>query len=516
MRFKKIMLAFILSFSILIVSACQNNKIEDTYDGIEITFNVGESKTKVAPIRVEVGEKIEAPLTNPILENHIFIGWYYENKPYIFNKMPEESIELSAKFQDLNGVYHQRSTLPQLYINLSENLPLSSVEREDYVKAQITLQSDNQEHLVLAQSAEFRGRGHGSWTDSGPKKGYRVKFSNKISMMGEQSSKHWVLLAGTNFNDETLFKAVTAFNMARDVMSYIEYTTSTNWVELYVNQEYRGVYMVMEHVRVDKERVNIKSEFGILDTGYLIELDAYAREDGPEGIYYFNIEGVRHPFAVKSPDPEDYLDEGLTEEQFRDQINYIKNYTQQVFSAALSKDLDTFKEVADINSFIDMYLLHELFKNTDTGWSSFYMFKKPGGKLYAGPAWDFDASAGASRGESNPEGFYVSDTVRYHSDYTASELYISLMEIPEFRQLAYARWQELSPKIKTFVHKLISDQFLEANKFAFGRNFQFWAFDEYYGGSTILTERENKWVSDSKKLRDWLLIRINWLDNASW
>lgn len=273
--------------------------------------------------------------------------------------------------------------------------------------------------------------------------------------------------------------------------------------------------MVMEHVRVAKERVNIESKHGIIDTGYLIELDAYASEDGPEGIYWFTIPGVKHPFAVKSPDPDDYLDEGVTEVEFREQVNFIKNYTEQVFNAALGKDLNAFRQLADINSFIDMYLLHEIFKNTDTGWSSFYMYKKPGGKLFAGPAWDFDATAGSSRGETSPIGWYVSDTVRQHSDYTASELFISLMEIPEFRQMTRSRWLEISEPSRVFLNNLISDEKLEENQFAFGRNFQLWAHDESYGGSKDLLVRQQKWIDDTKKLRTWLLTRFDWLDEES-
>ena len=143
------------------------------------------------------------------------------------------------------------------------------------------------------------------------------------------------------------------------------------------------------------------------------------------------------------------------------------------------------------------------------------MYKKPGGKLFAGPAWDFDATAGSSRGETSPTGWYVSDTVRQHSDYTASELFISLMEIPEFRQMTRSRWLEISEPSRVFLNNLISDEKLEENQFAFGRNFQFWAHDESYGGSKDLLVRQQKWIDDTKKLRTWLLTRFDWLDEES-
>lgn len=479
-------------------------------ESLFIKFNVGLSSDTIEPLLYSEGMSISAPKIVPKREGYFFKNWFYQGKPYIFDSMPAQSLELEAQYQEVTSEFQTVSTLPKMYIDLENNLPLDRVNREDYNNSSITIFSNNTEHELTSVAAEFRGRGHGSWTDSGDKRGYRIKFFSKQSMFGEAKSKHWVLLAGANFNDETLFKAPSAFTMANEVFSHIEYTTSSNWVELYVNGDYRGVYMVMEHIRVDKDRVNVKAEYGILDTGYLIELDAYAHEEGPEGIYYFKVPGIKYPFVVKGPDPDDYLDKGLTEAQFRDQVNYIKDYTTSVFNAALNKDLNAFMEKADINSFIDMYLLHELYKNTDTGWSSFYMYKKPGGKLYAGPAWDFDASAGASRGDSSTEGFYVSDKVSELSPHTASELYINLMQIEEFRNLAKARFQALTPTIKSFINDFISDEFIEEHTFAFGRNFAFWGRNGYSHPQSI-EQAQIKWIEKTHGLKNWLLNRTDWL-----
>ena len=65
-----------------------------------------------------------------------------------------------------------------------------------------------------ALSAEFKGRGHGSWTNSGPKRGYRIKFYDKHPVFGNEDSRHWVLLAGANFYDTTMLRAMTTYNMS--------------------------------------------------------------------------------------------------------------------------------------------------------------------------------------------------------------------------------------------------------------------------------------------------------------
>ena len=76
------------------------------------------------------------------------------------------------------------------------------------------------------------------------------------------------MLACTNFGDDTMLHNFTAFNLAGEVFDDIEYTTNAVWIDVYVNGEYRGVYVLCEHVRVGKGRVDIKSEYGVLDTGF--------------------------------------------------------------------------------------------------------------------------------------------------------------------------------------------------------------------------------------------------------
>lgn len=480
-----------------------------------ISFDTGESTVSIEPIFANEGEEITAPNVVPTREGYIFTGWFYKGKPYIFDTMPNHSIRLEARYESLDSGLYSMSTLPKMFINLENNYPLEKVDRENYIKSSITIHGVTDEDMLVAISSEFRGRGHGSWTDSGPKKGYRLKFFSKQSLFGEAKSKHWVLLAGANFYDPTLAKNAAAFNMARNVFSNIEYTTSSHWLELYINGEYRGVYLLVEHVKVEKNRIDIESKYGVLDTGYLIEYDVYAPEDGPEGLAYFRVNGFKYPFAIKEPDPEDYLAEGITESEFRSQVQFIKNYTTTTLQAALNKDLNTFMQYADINSFIDMYLLHELFKNTDTGWSSFYMYKKPGGKLYAGAAWDFDASAGKNRGDTSPTGFFVADTVQQSSPHTASELYISLMKIPEFKALVASRWKQISSDAKAFINHFLSDEFIETHQFAFGRNYSHWSNKgPDYGNYPTLDYAMNQWGIDVKALRSWLITRSEWFDDV--
>lgn len=409
------------------------------------------------------------------------------------------TIQMYPKFDRREVV---ATSLPTMFIDLyDENgntYALSKVNREEYVSSKISITNTDVEYQIDSKTAEFKGRGNGSWFCD--KKGYRLKFDKKISLFGRAKNKNWVLNACANFDDRTMYRNYLAYNMASSIFDGIEYTTKATWIDVYVNGLYQGVYVLCEHVRVDEGRVDIESEYGVDDTGFLIEYDAYAT--GVEGVDYFRINGVRNPFTIHSPDPADYASKGnITTEEFMSQVEFIQNYVQSVYSAALSKDFETFSSLVDIDSFVDMYILHELFKNTDTGHSSFYLYKKPSGKLYAGPAWDFDGTTTAARGSPSPEGIYVAG-----ESVAANELFVALYSTAGFRSLVDARWQVLSDSIQEFIDENMNDSVYEENKFAMARNLALWK-------KLSMKDAEKLWLNEVDVLKNWFDARISYLNN---
>ena len=463
-----------------------------------ISFDPGVDNLNVESIIQVAGSEI----TKPEIEHQGYYlkSWKLNGSVYDFDTMPEEDITLSAEWIELTN-------LPAMLIDLSDSdgnvVELSSITKDAYVKSVISIVNTDEQYELNNIASQFKGRGNGSWEEE--KKGYKIKFDKKQSLFGNEANKHWVIIACANFDDITMCRNYLAYSLGRDIFDGIEYTTSTQWIDVYVNGEYRGVYLLCEHVRVDKGRVDISSKYGELDTGYLIEYDAYAT--GQPELDYFYIEGLNYSFTLHSPDPEEYA-EKVTEEQYRAQVAYIKDYVSRVYVAALTQDYATFSELVDIDSFVDMYILHEYCKNTDTGWSSFYLYKKKGGKLYAGPAWDFDGSMNGARGDSSPEGIYVAGSIMEHSDFTASQLFIALYQNENFLQAVKERWQVLSPLIEQFVNEQLNDEMYELNKAAMGKNFVMWK------GKTQ-QQAEEDWVNDVKELKAWLIARINWL-NTEW
>ena len=461
---------------------------------------------------VEVaGTQIEAPL-NPTYPEYKFLSWQHDGHDYDFTTMPDTDIVLYAHWLEL-------SNLPALFVNLyHENgsiIPIEQITRETYVHSIISLENTAPEFQLSQVTAEFKGRGMGSWIDSGDKKGYRIKFEERQSILGAASSRHWVILAGANFDDITMYRNKLAFDMSNEVFSHIEYASSAEWVDVYFNGNYHGVYLIAEHVRVSENRVNIVSEYGVLDTGYLIEYDSYA--SGINGVDYFRVDGLRYPFTMTSPSPNDYLENGLTIDDYKAQVAYIRNIVQNMATAAMTKNFEAFATYADVNSFVDMYILHELFKNIDTGYSSFYLYRHAGGKLFAGPPWDFDATLGSSpsRGNGGPTGIYVAQSVQAFSSRTASELLISLYATPGYKQAVIQRWKEISPNIASYVNQVFTDEMVQTYRFAMGRNYVRWPSPQGYGAPISQATAEQNWANNISILKKWLLDRVTWL-NGEW
>jgi uncharacterized repeat protein (TIGR02543 family) len=456
-----------------------------------------------------VGAPIASPAA-PQYPEYQFVSWQINGVDYDFSEMPENDITLVAQWIPL-------SNLPAFFIDmfdwLNNPVEIEQVNREDYVRSTISLVNTATEFQMDEIEAFFKGRGNGSWIDAGDKKGYRIKFVEKQAVFGNPESKHWVLLACANFDDITMYRNKLAYNMADEIFTNLEYVTTAQWVDVYFNGEYHGVYLLAEQIRVDDDRVDIESEYGMLDTGYLIEYDAYAT--GVQGVDYFRVSGLKYPFTMKSPDPAEYLENGYDIEQYKEQVRYIQALVKTMVDAALSKDFATFEQSADVNSFVDMYILHELFKNIDTGYSSFYIYRNPGGKLFAGPPWDFDATCGSSpnRGNGSPNGIYVGLSVQAFSSRTANELLINLYATPAFKELVKNRWNVIAPSIQDFIMQTLSDDMVETYRYAMGRNFVRWPSPFGYG--TVLSQElsESNWDSNIGILKKWMLDRITWLNN---
>lgn len=278
-----------------------------------------------------------------------------------------------------------------LTVILSENIPSVFISTEsgnmDAIKADknikepgrmaCILPNGNNELNVDFDYIKARGRSSFSTTE---KKSYRVKFDKEVKLLDLNISDE-ILFIGNSF-DSSKMRNYIAYEIAKKTGA--PYTVNTEYVDLYLNGEYAGNYLVTDKMK-DGERLGLS-----MGEGYLLEMNALKREDDEgEDNNYFLFNGDATMDIVY---PEQVDDKTL--KSVGEKVINIKN---QILSCDTPEKFEDIKSVIDVDSFIAMFLTDELTDEIDPNRYSTYFYIGNDGKMYAGPAWDYDKAWGAYR-----------------------------------------------------------------------------------------------------------------------
>ena len=182
--------------------------------------------------------------------------------------------------------------------------------------------------------------------------------------------KKWVLLA--NYLDKALIRTLLAFKISKIIG--LEFTPRCEPVDLIINENFRGNYLICDQIEVKEGRVDIEEITEDDETeGYLIEIDARA---APEEKYLITNKGIL--IEIKYPDSDDIT---------QSQEQYIKQFMNILEKNVYNGNLT----YIDLDSFYKYFLMQEFCGDIDSVWSSFHLTKRKGDdKLYFGPVWDYD------------------------------------------------------------------------------------------------------------------------------
>ena len=328
-----------------------------------------------------------------------------------------------------------RTGLPVLYLDTEGNKQI--VSKTEYLPATLAVWEE-ETGLGESMPCSVRGRGNTTWT--WPKKPYLVKLEKKEPILGMNKHKRWVLLA--NFMDRTLMRNLVAMKVSS--LTSLDWTPSCKPVELVLNGRHMGNYLLIEQVRVDKNRLPVSEMTPDDNTGeavtggYLMECDFHFDNEvqwlDPHGRCNRFQDGI--PFAVKYPDPDDITSS---------QLSYIKQYINDAAEAIYGPDFkDPEKGYAayiDVDSYIDYWLVYEVMGNLAlSNPGSVFCHKDRGGKLKAGPCWDFDWGVLS---------FYTAPKAKTGLLHRQAMWYARLFEDPAFLARTKARFQELLPVLET-------------------------------------------------------------------
>lgn len=285
----------------------------------------------------------------------------------------------------------------------------------------------------------IKGRGNSTWKME--KKPYNIKLDKKADLFGMGKSKKWSLIA--NHGDTTLMRNAIIYSVAGEVL---DYTPKYTPVDLYINNDYMGSFILTTRVEVDDNRVEIDNlDDANEDANPDVDFDTLPLA-GTRGQYSGLMEGTQKWVEIPN-DPADISGGYLMEMEIADrydseisgfvsnggqpvifknpeyatesEVKYISGIYQNFEDAVMSEDGynangDYYTELCNAETFQKFYAINEWASNMDCGLTSTYMYKpQEDDKLYAGPVWDFDIGLGNNENDRygcnymNPEEFTV-------------------------------------------------------------------------------------------------------------
>lgn len=350
----------------------------------------------------------------------------------------------------------------------------------------------------------------GSSSQTFPKKNYGFETqdsqgdNNNVSLLGMPEENDWILHGP--FTDKSLIRNVLAFHLGNQMGRW---APRTRYCDLYINDDYRGVYILMEKIKRDGDRVDIAkldeddNAGDSLTGGYIVQVD---REELLNG-WWSPFDPF--PFIVyHHPNGSD-----MTSTQRVYIRNYITDFEEALASTNFTDPNVGYPNFIDVGSFVDYFLAVELSKEVDAYRLSSFLFKdkdSKGGKLNAGPLWDFNLGYGNADYCTGwvTSGWAVDDPGCEDSQ---PFWWNRLLEDPNFQNQLKCRWLELREGAfhTDSIMQFIDEQALFLNN-AQERNFDRWPILGIYVWP-------NEFIGDTYQeeidyLKTWVTERLDWMD----
>lgn len=402
----------------------------------------------------------------------------------------------------------------------------ANIVDEPKIDAQLTITEAGTVTHTGAIGIEIRG----SSSQFFPKKQFGFETRDEanedvdVSLMGFPEEEDWILYAP--YSDKSLVRNHLIYELSNDMGRY---ASRSKLVEVRINDAYNGVYVFMEKLKRDDNRIDInklkddENSGEDLTGGYILKLD---KADGSNETSYnpFNSfpssyaplnaqAGQDINFLYDDPDAEDITPEQKT---------YISQYVAAFEDALASPDfMDPalgYRNYIDVDSFIDFFLLTEVSNNVDGYRLSTWLTKDKNEKLKMGPIWDFNLAFGnadyCDGGATNVWGYKFNE--RCPTDVWQTPFWWDrLLEDPTFVTQLKERWTTL--RASTFaennmIGKIDGYVDLMETGGAINANFNRWqVLGQYVWPNNFVGQT---YTEEMEYLKNWISDRLVWLDGA--
>ena len=350
--------------------------------------------------------------------------------------------EPSYKISSYPENIYQPTNLPLIVINTENGYLPPDKDKETQVKSNIIIIKDGKINKKGTGTIKYRGNS----TLDPKKKSLRIKFDTKTRVLDlPAKAKKWVLFS--NMYDKTLLRNRIGYKIS--TLFGLKYTPACSYVDLIINGDFKGNYLLCDQLDVNENRVDIsKMDSSCISEpeisgGYLIEGDAFAQR---EPSFFKTNKGIL--FCIKYPNSDEITTQ---------QSEYIKNKFNQIEEEIYQNNLDNI----DFESFARYFLIEDFVGNIDGIWSSFYLTKERGDdKIYFGPVWDLDLAF-----DNDIFLYPTNDKTNFafkyiYSNGSTQTLVMKLLSNESLLQKIKEVWNEITKKVfnKKVIFRFINEQ----------------------------------------------------------
>lgn len=356
-----------------------------------------------------------------------------------------------------------------------------------------------------------------------PQRPYNVETRDEtgenynVPLLSMPAENDWVLLS--NYNDRSFIRNCLAFELSRRMG---QWAPRTILCEVLLDSAYKGVYVLGEKIKADNDRVDIaklnpdENSGDDLTGGYILEQNLWS----PDNSFQSNFSPIDHPgfdvhFMYKYPDVD-----SITQPQKDYIAAYVDSLETALYSPAFSDPVNGYRNYLDVPSFITYFLVNELSRNNDGFKKSVFWNKDKfsnGGKLKAGPVWDFDWAWKDLWGcdiFDNVDGsgwaYQINDCP---TDNYSCGWYVRLLQDSSFRQ-------DLRCSYEGYRENVLSDASISAYIDSVGalvqnaqaRHFQRWHTLGVSGPAPEVGAIATTYAAELDTLKAWIAERLAWMD----
>jgi hypothetical protein len=328
-----------------------------------------------------------------------------------------------------------------------------------------------------------------------PKQSYRFELmqsdttDSSVSLLGMPKDNDWILFGP--YADKSQIRNKFEYDLGRKLGHW---EPRTRFCELILNGQFVGLYYLMENIKREKDRVNIKKlepkdKSGVAVTGgYILKWDKLS-----------NV-----PTRFVTYPKEDAI---ITQ-----QANYIRDYLHKSDSVLASNGFDDpvngFRKYFGDSSLVDYIIMNEIPKNADSYRFSTYFYKDRDdvdGRIKFGPLWDYDLGFGNTTFQ---EGNL---TEKWQFDYNQYLNITRFLQDTVFVHLLQSRWHELRNGVLSDLKIFgLMDTLIDKVQVQIDRNYIVWPIINetlFYPGYSVSTYDQEK-----EAFVSWLTARLKWLD----